>query len=214
KSNTSPLPIPPLTRSQSHHSTASKASKPISRTSSQPPTNREVLQLLADAESVVRDLRADVSLLNSQLAFEQDRADNAEIKAKEACMRFKDANDGRITLQSEIVRLTEELRLYKDALEQAQQEIFRAQGVMKDVEDRRRDAEESAAKSRTRLRKLMEEKMIEVAREEGRNRVFRKTGDGEGCGLRAWTDQGLCTRSSNSRSCPRPLLFCPERRRS
>ncbi|KAG1727590.1 hypothetical protein EDB19DRAFT_1914118 [Suillus lakei] len=174
KSNTSPLPIPPLTRSQSHHSTASKASKPISRTSSQPPTNREVLQLLADAESVVRDLRADVSLLNSQLAFEQDRADNAEIKAKEACMRFKDANDGRITLQSEIVRLTEELRLYKDALEQAQQEIFRAQGVMKDVEDRRRDAEESAAKSRTRLRKLMEEKMIEVAREEGRKQGLQE----------------------------------------
>ncbi|KAG2125958.1 hypothetical protein DEU56DRAFT_983062 [Suillus clintonianus] len=178
KSNSSPLPIPPLIRSQSHHSTASKASKaskPISRTSSHnPPTNREVLQLLADAESAVRDLRADVSLLNSQLSFEQDRADNAELKAKEACIRFKDANDARIVSQSEIVRLTEELRLYKDALEQAQKEIFRAQGVMKDVEDRRRDAEESAAKSRTRLRKLMEEKMIEVAREEGRKQGLQE----------------------------------------
>ncbi|KAG2153630.1 uncharacterized protein EDB93DRAFT_1133765 [Suillus bovinus] len=177
KSDTPPLPIPPLTRSQSHHSTASKASKaskPISRTSSHTPTNREVLQLLADAESVVRDLRADVSLLNSRLAFEQDRADNAELKAKEACIRFKEANDARIVSQSEIVRLTEELRLYKDALEQAQKEIFRAQGVMKDVEDRRRDAEESAAKSRTRLRKLMEEKMIEAAREEGRKQGLQE----------------------------------------
>ncbi|KAG2072270.1 hypothetical protein BDR04DRAFT_1230619 [Suillus decipiens] len=174
KSDTSPLPIPPLGRSQSHHSTASKTSKPISRTSSQPPSNREVIQLLADAESAVRDLRADVSLLNSQLSFEQDRADNAELKAKEACLRFKEANDARIVSQSEIVRLTEELRLYKDALEQAQKEIFRAQGVIKDVEDRRRDAEESAAKSRTRLRKMMEEKMIEVAREEGRKQGLQE----------------------------------------
>jgi hypothetical protein len=174
KSNTPPLPVPPLTRSQSHHSTTSKTSKPISRTSSQPPSNREVIQLLADAESAVRDLRADVSLLNSQLSFEQDRADNAELKAKEACLRFKEANDARIVSQSEIVRLTEELRLYKDALEQAQKEIFRAQGVMKDVEDRRRDAEENAAKSRSRLRKLMEEKMIEVAREEGRKQGLQE----------------------------------------
>jgi hypothetical protein len=122
----------------------------------------------------VRDLRADISLLNSQLSFEQDRADNAELKAKEACLRFKEANDARIVSQSEIVRLTEELRLYKDALEQAQKEIFRAQGVMKDVEDRRRDAEENAAKSRTKLRKLMEEKMIEVAREEGRKQGLQE----------------------------------------
>lgn len=174
KSDTSPLPIPPLGRSQSHPSTASKTSKPISRTSSQPPSNREVIQLLADAESAVRDLRADVSLLNSQLSFEQDRADNAELKAKEAILRFKEANDARVVSQGEIVRLTEELRLYKDALEQAQKEIFRAQGVIKDVEDRRRDAEESAAKSRTRLRKMMEEKMIEVAREEGRKQGLQE----------------------------------------
>ncbi|KAG1829221.1 hypothetical protein DFJ58DRAFT_918491 [Suillus subalutaceus] len=174
KSNTPPLPVPPLARTQSHHSTASKTSKPISRTSSQPPSNREVILLLADAESAVRDLRADVSLLNSQLSFEQDRADNAELKAKEACLRFKEANDARVVSHSEIVRLTEELRLYKDALEQAQKEIFRAQGVMKDVEDRRRDAEESAAKSRSRLRKLMEEKMIEVAREEGRKQGLQE----------------------------------------
>ncbi|KAG1812521.1 uncharacterized protein BJ212DRAFT_1370281 [Suillus subaureus] len=164
KSNTSPLPVPPIARSQSHHSTASKASKPISRTSSQPPSNREVILLLADAESAVRDLRADVSLLNSQLSFEQDRADNAELKAKEACLRFKEANDARVVSQSEIVRLTEELRLYKDALEQAQKEIFH----------RRRDAEESAAKSRSRLRKLMEEKMMEVAREEGRKQGLQE----------------------------------------
>ncbi|KAG2740794.1 hypothetical protein P692DRAFT_201872133 [Suillus brevipes Sb2] len=82
-------------------------------------------------------------------------------------------NDAKVS-QSEIVRLTEELRLYKDALEQAQKEIFRVQGVMKDVEDRRRDAEESFAKSRTRLRKLMEEKMIEVAREEGRKQGLQE----------------------------------------
>jgi len=132
------------------------------------------VQLLAEAESNARDLRDDVSNLTSQLAFEQDRADDAERKAKEACVRFKDSNNARMTLQSEVVRLTEELRLYKDALEQAQREIFRAQGVIREVEERRRDAEEEAAKLRTRLRKINEEKLFEVAREEGRKQGLQE----------------------------------------
>ncbi|KAG1745474.1 uncharacterized protein EDB91DRAFT_1080379 [Suillus paluster] len=195
-----PLPVPPLTRSHSHHSTASKrsksrhstASKPISRSSSHNPTNREVLQLLADAEIAVRDLRADVSLLNSQLSFEQERADNAEFKAKEACIRFKNANDTRLVSQGEVVRLTEELRLYKDALEQAQKEIFRAQGVLKDVEGRRREAEEEAAKLRSRFRKVMEGED-----DRSRSRGGKEAGppgrirDGEGYGLRPREEQGL-----------------------
>jgi hypothetical protein len=112
--------------------------------------------------------------LTSQLAFEQDRADDAERKTKEACVRFKDANNTRMSLQSEVTRLTEELRLYKDALDQAQKEIFRAQGVIREVEERRREAEQEAAKLRSRLRKINEEKLFEVAREEGRKQGLQE----------------------------------------
>lgn len=132
------------------------------------------MQLLADAESNARDLRDDVSSLTSQLSFEQERADDAERKTKEACVRFKDSNNARMTLQSEVARLTEELRLYKDALDQAQREIFRAQGVIREVEERKRDAEEEAAKLRSKLRKINEEKLFEVAREEGRKQGLQE----------------------------------------
>lgn len=124
--------------------------------------------MLAEEQETTRDLEQQLTFNTSQLAFEQDRADTVERKLKEAVIRFKDANDVRISAQADAARLREELKLYKSALEEAQKEIFKAQNILKDVEERRREAEEEAAQLRRKLRKLNEEKMIDIAREEGR----------------------------------------------
>jgi len=124
--------------------------------------------MLAEEQETTRDLEQQLTLNTSQLAYEQDRADIAERKIKEAVRRFKEANDARISAQADVAKLREELKLYKGSLEEAQKEIFKAQNILRDVETRRREAEEEASQLRRKLRKLNEEKMVEMAREEGR----------------------------------------------
>ena len=53
-------------------------------------------------------------------------------------------------------------------LESAQKEIYRAQEVLSTVDHQRQEAEEEAARARTTARALKEEKLVQVAREEGR----------------------------------------------
>jgi hypothetical protein len=53
-------------------------------------------------------------------------------------------------------------------LESAQKEIYRAQEILSTVDHQRQEAEEEAARARTTARALKEEKLVQVAREEGR----------------------------------------------
>lgn len=164
--------LPPSPQPSSKHSASSKT--PSSRSSRErrprdaAPTAKELMRMLVDEQETTRNLQQQLTFSSSQLAFEQDRADTAERKIKDAVVRFKDANDGRISAQADAARLREELKLYKSALEEAQKEIFKAQNILKDVEGRRREAEEDASQLRRKLRKMNEEKMMDMAREEGR----------------------------------------------
>ncbi|KAF9222599.1 hypothetical protein BS17DRAFT_783110 [Gyrodon lividus] len=168
----SPLPASPL---PSTKRSASRTSSSSSRDRAyDPPTAKQLMRLLAAEQDTTRDLQQELSLITSQLAFEQDRADTAERKVKETVIRFKDTNDVRLAAQADVAKLTEELRLYKIALDQAQKEIFKAQNILQEVEARRRDAEEEASKLRRKLRKINEEKMIEIAREEGRKQGMQE----------------------------------------
>ncbi|KIK91155.1 hypothetical protein PAXRUDRAFT_831086 [Paxillus rubicundulus Ve08.2h10] len=157
-----PLPL-------TNPSTSSRTSSSSSRVRTHNPlTAKQLVRLLAAEQDTTHDLQQDLSQLTSQLAFEQDRADAAERKAIESVTHLKGVNDVRLAAQADVVRLTKELKSYKDALELAQKEIFKAQNVLQEVEGRRRDAEEEASSLRRKLRKINEEKMIEMAREEGR----------------------------------------------
>lgn len=130
--------------------------------------------MLAEEQETTHDLEQQLTFGTSQLAFEQDRADTAERKLKEVVIRFKDANDARISAQADAARLREELKLYKSALEEAQKEIFKAQNILRDIEGRKREAEEEAAQLRRKLRKINEERMVDMAREEGRKQGLQE----------------------------------------
>ncbi|KAH0827561.1 hypothetical protein J3R83DRAFT_4282 [Lanmaoa asiatica] len=159
-------PSPPSSRrSASSRTPSSRSSRGQPQNA---PTAKELLRMLAEEQETTRDLQQQLTFSTSQLVFEQDRADMAERKIKEAVIRFKDANDARISAQADAARLREELKLYKSALEEAQKEIFKAQNILKDIEGRKREAEEEATQLRRKLRKMNEEKMIDMAREEGR----------------------------------------------
>lgn len=169
-----PSPPPSTARSHSHSSSGSSSRSAVKDAKRQLPTVKELMRLLSVEQDTTRDLQQELSLVTSQLAFEQDRADTAERKFKDILTRFKDANNTRLVAQADVARLTEELRLYKVALEQAQKEIFKAQNVLQQVEDQKREAEEEVTKLRRKVRKMNEERIVELAREEGRKQGLRE----------------------------------------
>jgi hypothetical protein len=68
----------------------------------------------------------------------------------------------------------QELNLYKVQLDNAQREILRAQEIINQVAKEKNDAEEEAARARTKARQLQEEKMVMMAREDGRRQGFEE----------------------------------------
>jgi hypothetical protein len=103
-----------------------------------------------------------------RLEAESRRADESESKLAETLERTRSINDARVTAQQDAARAQEELRLYKLQLDNAQREIIRAQEVLAVIETQRDDAETAAADARSKARRLNEERLIEIAREEGR----------------------------------------------
>ena len=123
--------------------------------------------LLLD-ERETNDLRRMLLSVTEQLKQESQRADDNERRAREAIQRYRAINEARVTAQQDAARANEELRLYKLQLEYAQKEIFKAQEILDSLEVQRRDAETSAANARNVARKLREDSLVDLAREEGR----------------------------------------------
>ncbi|KAF5386815.1 hypothetical protein D9615_002132 [Tricholomella constricta] len=113
------------------------------------------------------------------LAHETARADAAErelAKDNEAVIaRVRNMKEAHLRAEAELSRVTSELALYKLQLDLAQREILRAQKILDDVEHARVEAEERGIKDRERARKLVLQRAIEVAREEGRREGWRQS---------------------------------------
>ncbi|THH13021.1 hypothetical protein EW146_g7156 [Bondarzewia mesenterica] len=129
---------------------------------------RELARLLLYEEREAKDLRKMLLTVTDQLKEESRRADDNERRAREIIYRYKAVEEARITAQADAVRANEELRLYKVQLEDAQREISKAQELLNSIEVSRHEAEASAARARTTARKIKEERLIDLAREEGR----------------------------------------------
>lgn len=145
---------------------------------------RELSRMLASEEAEVKSMRKYLKAALDRLDGETRRAQEAERRALEIAERFRVVNEARQTAQSELTRVTEELRLWRNQFENAQKEILRARDVFKDLEEQRNSAESDATRYRTLARKLNEERMINKAREEGRNEpgLFRNCGGLDGAG--------------------------------
>ena len=59
-------------------------------------TSKELVRLLVHEEQESQELRSLLSNLTERLKDETQRADNAEQRAREIALRFKEANDGRL----------------------------------------------------------------------------------------------------------------------
>ncbi|KZT18309.1 hypothetical protein NEOLEDRAFT_1152676 [Neolentinus lepideus HHB14362 ss-1] len=137
-------------------------------------TTKELAKILAEEEYEVRELRRAYNHALDRIEAESQRAAYAEQRVLDLGHRLREANDLRISAELDAARGREEVALYKIQYEAAQREILRAQDIVKDVEAKREDAEAAAARARKTARMLKEEKMINLAREEGRRIGFEE----------------------------------------
>ncbi|KAG2339362.1 hypothetical protein BDR05DRAFT_968106 [Suillus weaverae] len=129
---------------------------------------RDLLRLLVNEEYEAKQTRKVLYTALDRLDAESRRAEEAEAQLAETLERTRSINEARVAAQQEAARAQEELRLYKLQLDNAQREILRAQDVLGVIEAQRDDAEAAAADARSKARRLNEERLVELAREEGR----------------------------------------------
>ncbi|KAG1766901.1 hypothetical protein EV702DRAFT_783132 [Suillus placidus] len=129
---------------------------------------RDLLRLLVNEEYEAKQTRKVLYTALDRLDAESRRAEEAEVQLAETLERTRSINEARVAAQQEAARAQEELRLYKLQLDNAQREILRAQDVLGVIEAQRDDAEAAAADARSKARRLNEERLVELAREEGR----------------------------------------------
>jgi hypothetical protein len=137
-------------------------------------SSRNILRLLLHEDRESQDLQRLLHHATEQLKSERQRADDAEYRAKDVLSRMIKVNDARLLALQDASKANEELRLYKLQLDRAQKEIHRAQEVLVTLEGERNAAEAEAAKARSTVRKLVLEKDVALAREEGRREGLRE----------------------------------------
>ncbi|KAF8555434.1 hypothetical protein OG21DRAFT_904057 [Imleria badia] len=96
------------------------------------------------------------------------------ISIEEAVREINAAAKNRERSDQELARLREEFKLYKLQFENVQKEILRARDIIDQVGSQRNEAEAEAASARTMARKLQEEKLVMLAREEGRRMGYQE----------------------------------------
>ncbi|KZV72151.1 hypothetical protein PENSPDRAFT_733721 [Peniophora sp. CONT] len=140
----------------------------------------EITALLALEEREASKLRKLLLGASEQLRLETRRADENELRAREAAMRYREIDDARRRAQKDANKANEELRLYKLQLDAAQKEIHRAQTHLNELDRERHDAEASAARARNSARHMKENLLVERAREEGRRLGIQEALAGRG----------------------------------
>lgn len=113
-------------------------------------------------------------LASERLDKEIRRANDAERRALEAISLARSANEAKLIAQRDATRANEELRMYKIQYDNAQREIFKAQELIDQIEAERQEAEAAAARARSTARKLKEQNLIIMAREEGRQLGYQE----------------------------------------
>lgn len=127
-----------------------------------------------DSTSSSKKLSSLLMLTSERLDKEIRRANDAERRASEAIALARSANEAKLIAQRDATRANEELRMYKLQYDNAQQEIYKAQGLIDQIEAERQDAEAAAARARSTARKLKEQNLIIMAREEGRQLGYQE----------------------------------------
>jgi len=108
-------------------------------------------------------------LTTERLTNETIRANTAEQRLAETITTLRSVIDARNRALENHARTSEELRLWKVQLDNARAELGRGQEIIEKLERERNEAMDEAARDRGRVRKLLLERAVWNAREEGWN---------------------------------------------
>ena len=167
--------------SSGHSSSSSSGSRRSHRHKERPDStyaglsSRNLARMLVEEELRTSHFTKWAQTLSLQLSQQKQRADDAERRAAHSAHKLKEETEARIRLEQAMKQKAEELKLYQVQLKKAQGEIFKAQDALAEVEKMRDEAEHAAAKARSIARRLREQRLVDIAREEGR-RVGLKEG--------------------------------------
>jgi len=167
--------------SSSHSSSSSSGSRRSHRHKERPDStyaglsSRDLARMLVEEEIRTSHFTNWAQTLSSQLSQQKQRADDAERRATHSAHKLKEETEARIRLEQAMKQKAEELKLYQVQLKKAQSEIYKAQDALAEVEKMRDEAEHAAAKARSIARRLREQRLVDIAREEGR-RIGLKEG--------------------------------------
>ncbi|KAJ3747286.1 hypothetical protein DFH05DRAFT_789898 [Lentinula detonsa] len=153
------------------HSSSSTRTKDRHKTS---PSSRELALLLAVERNKSETLKLSLDEAQRELAVQRRRIEEAETNLLEVTSAFMKANKERLEALHNAAVVAEERELYRLQLLAAQNDIDKAQNIVKTIDERRVQAEKDAAKYRRSARELREEQLIMAAREEGRRLGFRE----------------------------------------
>ena len=131
-------------------------------------TTKQLIRLLIHEEYETKQTHRLLHAAFERLESETRRVNEAEERVVEIARRFNTVNETRVQAQAEAVKLSAELGMYKLQLNNAQEEIFKAQHILRKVEDERDDAAAEATEARDTARRYREQHLVHLAREEGR----------------------------------------------
>jgi hypothetical protein len=131
-------------------------------------TTKQLTRLLIYEEYETKQSHQLLHAAFERLESETRRVNEAEERALEILRRFNTVNEARVQAQAEAAKLNAELGMYKLQLSNAQEEIYKAQNILRKVEDERDDAAAEATEARDMARKYREQHIVHLAREEGR----------------------------------------------
>jgi DNA repair exonuclease SbcCD ATPase subunit len=106
-------------------------------------------------------------LADDRLTNETTRANTAEKQLAETLATLRTVIEARNKALEDHARTSEELRLWKVQLENARAELNRGQEIIKQLEQDRDQALQNSTRDRGRVRKLLLERAVWNAREEG-----------------------------------------------
>lgn len=131
-------------------------------------TTKQLVRLLIREEYETKQAHRLLHAAFERLESETRRVNEAEERVVEIVKRFNTVNEARVQAQAEAAKQSAELGMYKLQLNNAQQEIYKAQNILRKVEDERDDAAAEATEARDTARKYREQHIVHLAREEGR----------------------------------------------
>ena len=136
--------------------------------------HRELSQMLSVSSRDAKELRRGLNAAFDRLDQSRLRASHAEKLALDTLLRVREAETERADAMRQSSTAREELGKYKALLDNAHGEIQRAQQMLRDQEQLRYEAEETAARDRDTARLMKQRRLIDLAREQGRKIGFNE----------------------------------------